>query len=145
MWFFKKKKEEIQPIEIKQEKPKECQHIWRDFDWYLEYEWHRYSNRPKYGYYTIKVIEPYVCCLCKKRENHIIDKEHSEDVEEKDFVTKKNEMKDKYKDYLNERAIIEDQIRDMQKNIDREFLQTLSVYFPKKTGAPLPIEMKLTR
>ena len=134
MWPFKKKIEEFKPIIVESSKPKECGHVWRDFDWYLVSEWHDYTNRPKYGYYRFKIIEPYVCCLCKIRENHVIDREYAENVTEEDFHAKQNEMKEKYKEYLKDRAIVEDQIRDMQKNIDREFLETLSAYFPQKTG-----------
>ena len=141
MWPFKKKLEESKPIIVEPPKPRECAHTWRDFDWYLVSEWNTYTNSPKYGRYTIKIIEPYVCCLCKKRENHVIDREQAEHVTEEDFHAKQNEMKEKYKDYLKNRAIVEDQIRDMQKNIDREFLQTLSEYFPQKIGTS--IKMKI--
>lgn len=141
MWLFKKKLEKSEPIIIETAKPKECGHVWRDFDWYLVSEWHDYTNRPKYGYYRFKIIEPYVCCLCKIRENHVIDREYAENVTEEDFHEKQNEIKEKYKEHLKDRAVVEDQIRDMQKNIDREFLQTLSEYFPQKIGTP--IKMKL--
>lgn len=139
MWPFKKKIEESKPIIVESPKPKECAHVWRDFDWYLVSEWHTYSNIPKYGYYTLKIIEPYVCCLCKRRENHVIDREHTEHVTEENFYTAKNNMEKKYKEHLKGRAIVEDQIRDMQKNIDREFLETLSAYFPQKVGLPKKI------
>ena len=137
MWPFKKKIEESKPIIVEPSKPRECAHTWRDFDWYLVSKWNTYTNSPKYGSYTIKIIEPYVCCLCKKRENHVIDREQADHVTEEDFHAKQNEMKEKYKEYLKDRAIVEDQIRDMQKNIDREFLETLSAYFPQKIGLPI--------
>lgn len=143
MWPFKKKLEESKPIIVEPPKPKECAHTWRDFDWYLVSEWHYYTNRPKYGYYRFKIIEPYVCCLCKIRENHVIDREYAENVTEEDFHAKQNEIKEKYKEHLKDRAIVEDQIRDMQKNIDREFLETLSTYFPQKVGISTPLKMKL--
>ena len=143
MWPFKKKLEKSEPIIIETVKPKECGHVWRDFDWYLVSEWHDYTNRPKYGYYRFKIIEPYVCCLCKIRENHVIDREYAENVTEEDFHAKQNEIKEKYKEHLKDRAVVEDQIRDMQKNIDREFLETLSTYFPQKVGISTPLKMKL--
>ena len=134
MWPFKKKKEPTTLTIPVEDKPKECLHQWFDFSWYMESDWHTYQNSP-YGEFTIKIIEPYVCCLCKKRENHVLHKTRMYNVTEEVFYKTRKELKDEYKDYLESRAVVEDKIRDMQKNIDREFIQLFCSYFPQKTGS----------
>lgn len=136
MWLFNTKKEKNENISQEViEKPRECQHQWFDFDWYMESDWHSYQNSSR-GEFTIEIIEPYVCCLCKKREDHVLHKVRMYNVTEEDFKTTRAELKEEYKNYITSRAIVEDKIRDMQKNIDHEFMKLFSDYFPAKVGTP---------
>lgn len=110
--FFKKKK--IESSEPSYQKT-ECSHKYQDFDWYSEVE---YDSRSHIA--TICIFEPYVCIHCKKRKNVLLKQmeisgtiNHIYDVLEA-IVKKYPHLKDK--------AIVEDEINDMQL-VDREYLE----------------------
>ena len=109
MWPFTKKSKEPP-------KPVECRHHWKDFPWYYEATY--YSDHRKL---EAKLVEPYVCIHCKERKNISLRTYSSVDVsynEAKKFI---DEWERKYSDHIEDRAIVEDMIHDMQL-VDREYL-----------------------
>lgn len=99
-------------------KKKECEHKWRDYNWYLEYEGKQFPNGNKTFNYTI--YEPYVCIYCHKRntvelENGIID------IRNKTMNDAVRELYQKYPK-IKSRALIEDEIND-DIYVDREYLK----------------------
>ena len=80
--FFKRK--EPEPEIIIQELPKECSHKWRDFPWYMEYDYDTNTGSLKVGIY-----EPYVCIHCKKRENVTLYQEKWQYLKEKQIEGKR--------------------------------------------------------
>lgn len=99
-------------------KKKECEHKWRDYDWYLEYEGKQFPNGNKTFNYTI--YEPYVCIYCHKRntvelENGIID------IRNKTMSDAVRELYQKYPK-IKSRALVEDEIND-DIYVDREHLK----------------------
>lgn len=66
MWFKKKQlKAETEKL------PAEniCNHKFRDFNWYMLYNYELETNK-----YEIKIYEPYVCILCKHREDKLLER-----------------------------------------------------------------------
>ena len=107
-------------ISDENEKPKkkECEHKWRDYNWYLEYEGKSFPNGNKTFNYTI--YEPYVCIYCHKRntvelENGIID------IRNKTMSDAVRELYQKYPK-IKSRALVEDEIND-DIYVDREHLK----------------------
>ena len=109
MWPFTKKSKEPP-------KPVECRHHWKDFPWYYEATYYSDSHRLE-----AKLIEPYVCIHCKERKNVVL-KEHARvNISYDDANDVIEEWREKYKDHMEDRAIIEDMIHDTQL-VDREYL-----------------------
>ena len=134
--FFKLKKKQEKEEKNKIESfstPVECHHKWRDFDWYVNFHYQRYISSP-YGNVKIEIIEPYVCCLCGKRENKVLMRWYDDKIEEKNARVQLNKILDEYKDNLKPRLKIEDEISDMQHHVDREYLQLLEKLYPYKVG-----------
>ena len=113
-WLFKRNKKEKKKPSSNPDfvslpsTPKECSHHWQDFPPYLLYESSDYE-------YTIRMIEPYVCLDCKKREDEEIGYWHKNgcpnaDEECHQFI---KSLEEKYKDILQPRAIVEDKIADL--------------------------------
>lgn len=136
MWFRKKNKKEeqnqvIQPIII--ENPK-CSHKWVDFDLYfLESYKPLQSTSGEYRSFKWEIIEPYVCCWCKKRDNVILAQQTGEIYTNqyndalKAFITP-------YQERLKPKGLVEDQIQDMLHCIDREYLTIVASMYPEKLG-----------
>ncbi len=100
MWFRKKKEEPQMPVQ-----PPVCHHKYRDFNWYLTAEHNRDTD-----WYHVCIFEPYVCILCKHREDKLL-------FEISGFGRKRcsdvvDEMENNYPK-LRPRAEIEDEINDM--------------------------------
>ena len=132
MIWFKKKEPEVapqSPPEIKHE----CFHKWKDFDWYIDFIYNRYSGRP-YGQTEIKIIEPYVCVLCGKREDKILMRYYNDAISEEDARKQLRKITDEHKSFLKSRLQIEDEIADMQHHVDREYLQIMEKLYPHKLG-----------
>lgn len=142
MGWFRKKKEE-QPITITApETPPVCHHKWRDFDWYIETNWERYYNS-SLGRFSAKIIEPYICCWCKERENHVLSKVSMDHVPHEELDKVISDWKTEYKDRIRGRAVIEDEIKDMQQAIDRQYLEIVAACYPEKLGLTEQQKQKL--
>ena len=129
-WFKKKKEPElIAPVF----EPQPCKHKWRDFDWYIEYYWEsEYGGNHRT--LIIKIIEPYVCCWCKERKNHVLQQTIFRNLSPKNLNEAIADVTKDYKTRIKERAIVEDEIADMQMSIDREYLEIVAKCFPEKLG-----------
>lgn len=108
MLFRKKKRPEI--IE-----PPPCKHKWQDFPWYCEFSWGG-------GEFEVKIIEPYVCIYCKKRQNVELLYNHYLGITEAERLKKIREIKEDFKDRLQPKPIVEDMIHDFQL-VDRQWLE----------------------
>ena len=114
MGLFKKKTEPVVPA-------RKCPHKWKDFDWYLETN---IQNNPYGKYeYSIRIYEPYVCLLCKERQNKQLENISGSTYEKKTFFKQVQAIKEQYAEHLRDRAVIEDQIQDTLMNIDRIYLE----------------------
>ena len=111
------------------EMPHECNHIWKDFDWYTESTYYAEDKL-----ISIRIIEPYVCVRCKKRKDvtfrnldtYVKSYEESMEILE--------DFKKLYKNRIKDRAFIEDEINDFQL-VDRETLEMLRKLNPSKYGS----------
>ena len=116
--FSKKKVTKSVAAVVPTEAPK-CSHKYQDFPWYIEGT----SNRDVYDrlYYTVKIIEPYVCIYCGARENKVLwnIQRYGSEKEGQDIV---NELREKFKDHVRHRAEVEDMINDMNM-VDVEHLK----------------------
>lgn len=93
--------------------PPECQHKWRDFDWYMETRW--FNN-----YLTIQITEPYVCVACKKRKDVVLmRKEHACKLKEAAAIIAEYEKV--YADRIRDKVTVEDEVNDAIL-VDREFI-----------------------
>lgn len=120
MWPFKKKKESVA------ETPLKCNHKWQDFRWILEVS---YANRMLH----IKIWEPYVCIYCKERKNVKIGDGYYENVSRKEADEIIDDVREKYKNYIEEEAIVEDEINDFQL-VDRQWLEIAYALRKGQTG-----------
>ena len=119
MWFKRKKKEEpIIPAN-----PPVCHHKYIDFDWYVKEEY----IPSRTDCYRVKVCEPYVCILCKHRED-------------RELCTwaycSYKEMDKKAQELLEDERIhdameIEDKIADMQM-LDPYYLDAYFKLYPER-------------
>ena len=114
MKLFKKKEIDAEPV-IKSP----CEtfgHMWRDFPPVLHYD----TNKPKP---YIKVVESYVCCICHKREDVVLEKTtYGSDVSVSHIMNEVDSVKKRYKDMLQPIARVEDMIQDAI-HVDRQKLQ----------------------
>lgn len=139
--FSRKKKKEL-PIEPQvPAAPPECQHKWKDFDWYVEWNYFPsmtdngmiITKRENYGELDIKIKEPYVCVWCKKREDKILRSIHFDKINEQEA---KNRFAEICKNpHVRPREEIEDEIADMEHSIDREYLSIVETMYPKHLGS----------
>lgn len=109
MWPFTKKSKEPP-------KPVECRHHWKDFPWYYEATYYKDTYRLE-----AKLIEPYVCIHCKERKNVTLKEHQRVNLSYDEANELIDEWREKYKNYMEDRAIVEDMIHDMQL-VDREYL-----------------------
>lgn len=124
MAFWNKKKKTLPPS------PSPCRHKWMDFPWYYEAKYMRDTK-----FFHAKIIEPYVCIHCKERKN-IILKEISSYISLKDANDVIESWQKTYKDKIQDKAIVEDMINDMQL-VDREYLAIAhSLQHPDSTNSP---------
>lgn len=139
--IFKKRKEsqsEAPPLPVP-----ECIHTWKDFPWYITEKWEENEMYQKYhnemfnkGTLTLILYEPYVCAHCHKRKDIKLSHCVHENVpyELKDTVIK--QFTEKYKDYIQPVAVVEDMINDFI-YVDREKLDILNKLRQKKEGPTL--------
>lgn len=121
MWFHKKK----QMPEPEQHEPvkQECRHKYRDFDWYMLYSFNEQTKE-----YEIEIYEPYVCILCKHREDRLLEITKGRGY--KDFVYEKNQAIQNYPK-LKPVAVVEDEIRDMMM-LDPYYLDAYYKLYPER-------------
>lgn len=105
-------------INIFKRKPKECKHKYKDFPWFIALE---RDERSILERYRLKVVEPYVCLLCKKRTDVVLSCVPNVDVDNMDDKIKA--LKNLYKDKIEERAVVEDMVSDCQL-VDKSFLES---------------------
>lgn len=119
MWPFKKKvNEKDNSVEIEFKVPHE--HTWKDMPWYMLTEYSEAKQTASY-----QIIEPYICITCGERKDVKLEGTHWNGVtveERKKFF---QEVKDRYKDYLKPRAVVEDMINNILLVKDPEYLDTV--------------------
>lgn len=101
----------------------ECQHLWKDFPWYIEGEFNDNKSQTEYN---IFIYEPYVCVKCKERKDIVLNKVYGKGIyaTHEGFKEKFNDLRKKYADYCLDKVIIEDMINDFQM-VDRRALRWL--------------------
>lgn len=112
MWPFKKKKPVPAVVE-----PPPCKHKWQDFPWIMRF-YYDYDQREL----KVEIIEPYVCIYCKERQDRVLIKDWYTNENKKEIDRLMDEYREKYKDYIEPEAIVEDKINDYQM-VDREWLE----------------------
>lgn len=105
-------------INIFKRKPKECKHKYKDFPWFIALE---RDERSILERYRLKVVEPYVCLLCKQRIDVVLSCVSNVDID--DIDEKIKSIKNRYKDKIEERAVVEDMVNDCQL-VDKSFLES---------------------
>lgn len=130
---------EPKPEPPKPAKPPECNHKFRDYDWYIEY-----TNEIKAGgiqCLKYQIYEPYVCIRCHKREDMMLENGTRSLLPSEKFKDVLNDIQTTYPRIRN-RAEIEDQINDDIK-VDREYLKWAD-FLAGKIGSPSgKIELRL--
>lgn len=99
-------------------KPEPCKHKWKDFKWYYVVSYER-------GRTYVRIYEPYVCIYCKERKNVVLDEVWRSGNLRNNLIGLSNMVNtflSPYRDHLGHRAIIEDEIHDLQL-VDRAHLE----------------------
>lgn len=115
MAFWRIKHQDFSTVPITEE-PKECEHKWQDFPWYI-------SSSISDDSYSIDVYEPYVCIFCGERKD--IRLSHYDGRGRNAYKQGEQTLsmlKSKFENHIRERVEIEDMINDMQL-VDKEYLQ----------------------
>lgn len=120
MWFKKKATAPSSPA------PPECNHKYKDFDWYMECT---YFNDTKT--YVIDVYEPYVCILCRHRKNVLLHRVTGNGWDS--FKNYRKVLKNTYPK-VKDRAFVEDEIADMQL-LDPYYLEAYYKLYPERKVA----------
>ena len=119
MWPFKKKvNEKDNSVEIEFKVPHE--HTWKDMPWYMITEYSESKQTASY-----QIIEPYICITCGERKDVKLESTQWNGItveERKKFF---QEVRDKYKDYLKPRAVVEDMINNILLVKDAQHLNML--------------------
>lgn len=96
--------------------PPPCNHKWKDFPWYIN------STLFDNGKLLVEIIESYVCIYCKKQKNIVLKKITRSNITRSGANELICELKETYKDYIKDEAIVNDMINDMIL-VDREYLR----------------------
>ena len=140
MSWFKRKKKEQSNITMSMPAKIECSHVWKDFSPYA-YNYKAFYNynekRLDHGSLSIKIIEPYVCCKCFKRDNVELYSLYFDDIKETQAIERFEKIK-KENPFIKPRPQVEDEIEDMRHQIDRDLLRTLALYRPSSIGSTMP-------
>ena len=81
----------------------------------------------------MKLIEPYVCVWCGERKNIVLQEFYQEQISNprQEMVSITKSLIDTYGDRIQPRAMVEDEIHDMQL-VDRDYLRALALVHPEK-------------
>lgn len=116
-WLGKKKREEEKPLLP----PKECNHQWKDFPWYINADYDSFSRTVE-----LKIYEPYVCIRCKKRKDVLLDAYTRCGLSYDEANKAVNNRIEDYEDHIQPKAVVEDMVHDEQL-VDRQALNILAV------------------
>lgn len=117
--FWKKKEQEKSDLKIEFTEPKhEC--IMKDFPWYME-TW--YSSKNKTAGY--RITEPYLCIECGKRIDKTLETIEWSNITPEEREGYYKNIRERYKQYLKPRAIVEDMINNVLYVKDPEHLKMI--------------------
>lgn len=119
-------------------KPKVCQHKYRDYSWYMEYEAQHFPNGNKVLNY--RIFEPYVCVVCHERYDACLEK-GTISLNDKSLNDAVKSITDRYPKITN-RAEIEDAIND-DIHVDREYLKWADFVSGRSSISNRPITLTL--
>ncbi len=129
MWPFSKKKKSnpehvgTAPAIAK----KECDHKYKDFPWYASGSYNVETKT-----YTGKIYEPYVCVHCGHRKDVLLEDTCRWPMSYEEAKEAHDEFQKPYKDYIKERAFVENEINDMLL-VDRSYINIyMSLHNPPK-------------
>ena len=116
----------------------ECDHKWKDYDWYMRYKLTRNDHGTILMEYQI--FEPYVCLKCKERKDIKLESGALALVDKDIGKT----LDDIHKTYpkIKPEAIIEDEIRD-DIMVDREWLKWHDYLYRNGQNPAGRIELKI--
>ena len=100
MGLFNRKKETPQPILH--------EHTWKDMPWYLER-----TFDPDKNIGECRIIEPYICIVCGARKNIPLENYVWQGLTSAQRDFRVQAIMEKYKDYLQPRAVVEDMINNI--------------------------------
>lgn len=94
-----------------------CSHTWKDFPWYVDVTYYIDESM-----FKLKIMKPYVCIHCKERRDELLLEQTRFETSLKVVEEFEAAAKEEYSDKIMPKAIVEEQIRDMQL-VDREALK----------------------
>ena len=117
MFWFKKKKEKNKTVEM----PQVCNHKYRDFNWYIDATY--YNDTEEFNY---KIVEPFICIHCGHRKDIVLVEKSKMFDSYENALNEYDKLQEQYKEHLKDRALLEDEIADMQL-VDREYLKIIDM------------------
>lgn len=120
------------------EPPPKCQHKYRDYSWYMEYEAQHFPNGNKVLNY--RIFEPYVCVVCHERYDACLEK-GTISLNDKTLNDAVKSITDRYPKITN-RAEIEDAIND-DIHVDLEYLKWADFVSGRGSISNRPITLTL--
>ena len=110
MWFNKKQRQELQkPVS------EECQHKWMDFPAYIVFKADNSMQT-----YEVRIVEPYVCIHCKKRDNITLECRQGKTSNATGIMDEIVKEFEQY-NFVKPKPVVEDMVTDFQK-VDRNYL-----------------------
>lgn len=123
MKFFTKSKTKSNPeINSSQITTKtECEHKFQDFPWYIESNiiTGNYQNQNRLTY---RIIEPYVCIYCGKRQDVVLEQREISGYSKSSMQAILDKVQETYYERIKPKPIVEDMINDL-KMVDVEHLK----------------------
>lgn len=120
--IFKRKTREPPEQEVPVFIPPKCPHTWKDFPWYMTWEWITYGVGQQNGELNLKISEPYICVHCKERKDVDLLKLTKTNISLQKANDISDEYEKRYKDKLKPIPVLEDMINDYIL-VDREKLE----------------------
>lgn len=100
MGLFNRKKEMPQPILH--------EHTWKDMPWYIER-----TFDPDENVGECKIIEPYICIVCGARKDVVLETYTWYNLAPAQRDLRAQAIMDKYQEYLQPKAVVEDMINNI--------------------------------